>query len=360
MENLTEYCRDVLHYGIFNIDEQADQFEIMTSDSGLTLIPIYPITYILDERLYNRIFTTLSLALAPNRTLIRPLSMQLIMLPEKEMNMSRGLFFPWRVGSAQRLTEDFDDLLEHYRQTSRIPIMDIIDWNFVRSPHLIVTGMTGAGKTFFLSYLLRVFHEIGDVLIIDPKLSDIARWAKLHDDVEILLPTFSNAQRGAGIGYMQMINKRLKQVEEVMYFRQVRMYQQAKNVSTDYRELGFRPYFIVADEIAALMTGASKPIRDEFQSLLTRIVILGRESGIYLILGMQSARAEYIPTIVRDSISVRVQLGRINSENTRFLFPELAEMPMIPMGGKGTGLISIAGDDRYAGIEPVATPTLKE
>lgn len=77
--------------------------------------------------------------------------------------------------------------------------------------------------------------------------------------------------------------------------------------------------------------------------------MLGRESGIYLILAMQSARAEYLPTLVRDSLSLRIQLGRINSENTRFLFPELDEMPMIPLGGKGTGIISIAGDEHYAG-----------
>lgn len=35
-------------------------------------------------------------------------------------------------------------------------------------------------------------------------------------------------------------------------------------------------------------------------------------------------------------------------------------MPMIPLGGKGTGIISINGDDMMAGIEPVATPTIVE
>ena len=31
---------------------------------------------------------------------------------------------------------------------------------------------------------------------------------------------------------------------------------------------------------------------------------------------------------------------------------------MVPLGGKGSGIISIAGDERYAGIEPVLTPTI--
>lgn len=87
-------------------------------------------------------------------------------------------------------------------------------------------------------------------------------------------------------------------------------------------------------------------------------MVLGREAGIYLVLSLQSAKAEYINTMVRDSLSMRIQLGRINKENTRFLFPELTEIPMVPLGSKGTGIISIAGDEKFPGIEPVATPTL--
>ena len=145
-----------------------------------------------------------------------------------------------------------------------------------------------------------------------------------------------------------------------MYSRQQALYENSRLISTNYKELGLSPIFIFIDEIAALLTGAQKKVREDFQQLLTRLVVLGRESGVYLVLSMQSARAEYINTLVRDSLSLRVQLGRINSENTRFLFPELSEMPMIPLGGKGTGIISINGDDMMAGIEPVATPTIVE
>lgn len=75
-------------------------------------------------------------------------------------------------------------------------------------------------------------------------------------------------------------------------------------------------------------------------------------------MSMQSARAEYIPTVVKDSISLKIQLGHLNSENTRFLFPELTDAPIVPLGGNGTGIMSITGDSRYAGIQPIATPTI--
>lgn len=143
-----------------------------------------------------------------------------------------------------------------------------------------------------------------------------------------------------------------------MYRRQGELYRLTRKVSTDFREIRLKPIFIFIDEVAALMTGASKKVKTDLQETLTRLVVLGREAGIYLVLSMQSARAEYLPTIVRDNISLRVQLGRINSENTRFLFPELDEMPIIPIGGKGSGILSISGDSRYSGIEPILTPTI--
>lgn len=362
---LVEYCKDVLHYAVFNKDEQANEYDIEISDHGLVLKPIFPITYQITEKLYNDIYETLNLALTPELTLIRPLSMQIVTFDEADRNVARGIWFPWRVGKAKRLTMDFATLYKRYEESGRIPIMDIIDWDYRKSPHLIVTGVSGSGKSFFLSYLLKMCSRVGDVLVIDPKSSDLARWARHQPDVDTVLPAFVDGskignQQGIGTSYLQAVNKRLKDVEILMYRRQSLLYQKSEKVSTDYSELGLKPYFIIADELAALMTGAPKSLKDEFQSTLTRIVVLGRESGVYLVMAMQSARAEYIPTIVRDSISVRLQLGRINSENTKFLFPELKEMPMIPLGGKGTGIISIAGDDRYAGIEPVATPTIKE
>lgn len=247
------------------------------------------------------------------------------------------------------------------KEKGDIPIMDIISWNYVRSPHALITGVSGFGKSYALKYIFKVCSNIGETIAIDPKGSDLARLAKQSGTKDIVIPPFVNSgdgQNGIGGKYLQEVVAVLKQVESEMYARQSRLYQATNRVSTDYRELGIKPVFVFIDELAALMTGASKQVKQDFQDTLTRLVVLGREAGIYLVLAMQSARAEYLPTIVRDSISLRVQLGRINSENTRFLFPELSEMPMVPIGGKGSGILSIAGDPRYAGIEPVLAPTI--
>ena len=358
-DELIEYVKDVLQYSLFSNPDQNNEYDIEITEDGLLFIPIYPVTFVIDETLYTKIFNILSVALTPQYTMIRPLTMQVVTLEGSDISSSRGLLFPMREGRPKRIVDSFNGLIQRYYCTGNIPIMEKLDWSFSTSPDCIIAGNTGSGKSYELGILFEICKEIGDVEVIDPKGSDLARLAKKQNR-KVTIPQFLTDRNEHGLSdqFLQRVIKRLKNIENLMYQRQSELYQRSEKVSTDYRELGLKPYFIFIDELAALMVNTNKKISTDFKNVLTRLILLGRESGIYLIFAMQSARAEYLPTIVRDSISLRIQLGRINSENTRFLFPELKDIPMIPLGGKGTGIISIAGDDRYAGIEPVATPTI--
>lgn len=360
-ENILKYAKSVIMYTLFPNNDQNAEYDLILNDQGFVFIPIYPTTFVIDEAFYNRLFTILNLALTPQYTLIRPLTMQVITLANRDVSQSRGLLIPARKGKPGRLQGTVQELEKQYEKTGCVPIMDIINWDFVKSPHAVITGVSGSGKSYFLKFLYQICSLIGEVVAIDPKGSDLARLAKQQKNKDIVIPQFvssKNARNGIGGKFLQDVVASLKEIEGEMYKRQSLIYQETNRISTDYRELGMSPIFVFIDELAALMTGASKQVKQDFQDTLTRLVVLGRESGVYLVLSMQSARAEYLPTIVRDSISFRVQLGRINSENTRFLFPELNEMPMVPLGGKGSGILSIAGDERYAGIEPILTPTI--
>lgn len=359
--DILAYLEAVLMYTVFTNADQNREYSIEQVEEGFVFIPIYPITYVIDESFYNKLFIILNLALTPMYTLIRPLTMQVVTLEGRDPSRSRGLLIPARKGKPSRLKGTLKELVNQSKEKDGIAIMNLITWDYIRSPHACITGVSGSGKSYFLKYLFMICSTIGDTVAIDPKGSDLARLAKKRGTQDIVIPPFVNGEDGKnGIGgrFLQDVINTLKQVESIMYERQSKLYQTTSRVSTDYRELGIEPIFVFIDELSALMTGASKQVKQDFQDTLTRLVVLGREAGIYLILSMQSARAEYLPTIVRDSISLRVQLGRINSENTRFLFPELSEMPMVPIGGKGSGILSIAGDPRYAGIEPVLTPTI--
>lgn len=359
-EKLIEYINDTLNYTLFTDDDSRNEVEWKIDSRGLLMIPRYPIVFELTEKFYYKVFDILSIALSPQYVLQRPLTMQIVELPGNPIESARALLFPIRYGKPHRISGGLDELIQKYSQTGRIPIMDGMGWDYVKSPHAIITGVSGSGKSYFLKVLYLVCSAIGETVVIDPKGSDLARLSKINgNDENTILPDFVRSGEGTMTGdFLQKVVKVLKNIETKMYARQHSLYEMSKSVSTDYRELGLKPLFVFIDELAALITGANKGVAKSFQDTLTKLVVLGREAGIYLVLSLQSAKAEYINTMVRDSLSMRIQLGRINKENTRFLFPELTEIPMVPLGSKGTGIISIAGDEKFPGIEPVATPTL--
>lgn len=356
--DVENYIKQCLQYTLLGSDHQTVDYDVRRVDGGFLFVPVYPTTYIIDENFYNRLFTILNLALTPMFTLIRPLTMQIVDIPNTSPGRARGLFIPAREGKPKRLKGTAKQLAQSAEKTGKIPLMDLMSWDYVRSPHAVITGVSGSGKSYFLKYLFSACSSIGDVVAIDPKCSDLARLAKKEKVENVVIPEFADGVNSIGGQYLQHVVSVLKDVEKEMYNRQSQLFSQTSRISTDYREIGFKPIFVFIDELAAMMTGADKSVKTDFQDILTRLVVLGREAGVYLVLSMQSARAEYIPTIVRDSISLRVQLGRINAENSRFLFPELSEIPFVPLGGKGSGILSIAGDPSYAGIEPILTPTI--
>lgn len=355
--DIEQYAKNCLKYTLFG-DNATTDYDFKKVKGGFLFVPVYPTTYIIDESFYNRLFTILNLALTPMYTLIRPLTMQVIEIPNAGAGRSRGLFIPAREGKPRRLSGTSAELTKSARETGKIPLMDLMSWDYVKSPHAVITGVSGSGKSYFLKYLFSACSRLGDVYAIDPKCSDLARLAKQKNVENVIVPSFGDGVNSISGSYLQSVVDELERLETQMYERQAKLFDSTNRISTDYREIELKPIFIFIDEVAALMTGSDKAVKTAFQNILTRLVVLGREAGVYLILSMQSARAEYIPTVVRDSISLRVQLGRINSENSRFLFPELSEMPFVPLGGKGSGILSIAGDPDYAGIEPLLTPTI--
>lgn len=355
--DVEQYAKSCLKYTLFG-DNATTDYDFKKVKGGFLFVPVYPTTYIIDESFYNRLFTILNLALTPMYTLIRPLTMQVVDIPNAGAGRSRGLFIPAREGKPRRLSGTSADLAKNARETGRIPLMDLMSWDYVKSPHAVITGVSGSGKSYFLKYLFSACSRLGDVFAIDPKCSDLARLAKQKNVENVIVPSFGDGVNSISGSYLQSVVDELERLETQMYERQAKLFASTNRISTDYREIGLKPIFIFIDEVAALMTGSDKAVKTAFQNILTRLVVLGREAGVYLVLSMQSARADYIPTVVRDSISLRVQLGRINAENSRFLFPELSEIPFVPLGGKGSGILSIAGDESFAGIEPLLTPTI--
>lgn len=83
-QDITDYIKSVIRYPLFADNDQNNEYEIEKVDGGLLFIPIYPITFLIDESFYNRLFSILNLALTPMYTLIRPLTMQVVTLDGRD------------------------------------------------------------------------------------------------------------------------------------------------------------------------------------------------------------------------------------------------------------------------------------
>ena len=358
---IKEDIRKAVYYTAWTNPDQNNEFDLMVTSNAIYFILIEPLTFVPDESLYYKLYNILNIALTPTVTLIRPLSMQVKILPENEPAKQRALYYPMHLGRSKRLVCSIDDLVNMYHQIHAIPLMDRIAWDPVKSCHALITGVSGSGKSFSMKTIYSLVHKLGfDCIIIDPKISDLARLCRKLPAKKVIIPDFEqSSQQGIGGRYLTTVVNELKSLETEMYRRQALLYKQPK-VSANFETIGLKPIFLFIDEAAALLIGANKQIKQDYLDTLTRLAILGRESGLQLVISVPAAKAEYVPTMVRDSISLRIQLGRLNSENTRFLFPELKDMPMIPMGGNGSGIVSIAGNNVIAGIEPISMPTIVE
>lgn len=357
-KEIEERARAALAYTALPSPEQNTEFEIEATSNAIYFVPIMPTTFVIDEALYNKIYNILNIALTPTLTLIRPLSMQIKVLPNNESSKQRALYFPMHLGRSKRLVCTTDDLIQMYHQTHTIPLMDMISWDPVKSPHALIEGPSNSGKSYALQTLFSVCSSIGNTIVIDPKVSNLARLTKNVPASKVIIPDFdSSSQQGIGGRYLTMVVNELKSLETEMYRRQALLYKQPK-VSANFETLGLKPIFLFIDEVAALLTGAGRQIKQDYMDTLTRLAILSRESGLTIIMASQQFNSNVTPTIVRDSMSLRIHLGRLNSQNSRFLFPELSDLPMIPLGGNGSGIVSIVGNNVTAGIEPISMPTI--
>lgn len=372
VEEIVRRAMAALQYTAFDNPDQNNEFELKVTSNAIYFIPIMPTTYVIDESFYYKIYNILNISLISTLTMIRPLSMQIRILPDNEPSKQSALYYPMHPGRSKRLVGSIDDFVKIYHQTNTIPLMDRIGWNPLKSVNCIIEGPSGSGKSYAMQYLLSIISRVyakdngaeePNIVVIDPKVSNLARFGKNNPGIKVIIPDFDSGSHQGIIGrYLTSVVNELKRLETEMYRRQSLLYKQSK-IAANFSDIGLPPNFLFIDEAAALLCGANRQIKQDYLDTLTRISILGRESGLTLILGMQQARSDYLSTMVRDSISVRIHIGRLNSENARFLFPELSNVPMIPFSGVGSGIISMTANGNSenainAGIEPISMPTI--
>lgn len=104
-------------------------------------------------------------------------------------------------------------------------------WDFDKQPHALITGATGSGKTYFLSYLLQVLNEQdADIKILDPKMSDLYQ-----------IGQYLNFNVAYSIN---QVDKILRETIEELESRKKYIIENSKGFGCSYKDYGFKPLFI--------------------------------------------------------------------------------------------------------------------
>lgn len=176
----------------------------------------------------------------------------------------------------------------------------ILKWNFNQYPHCLIVGLTGSGKSTFMRNLLIQFPRDWVVRILDGKRIEFSFMKHYGFDV--------------GVGG-EIFERYVDEARNEMLRRAKILEGKGLNEYTDDPEM--KPYFLVVDEFIYLINevpakkgkngGPSR--RDEVWTKLQDISLRGRALGVFLILITQRPDSEFLPTVVRDNMTMKVMLG---------------------------------------------------
>lgn len=203
-----------------------------------------------------------------------------------------------------------------------IRLMKNIYWNYDSLPHLLLAGGTGGGKTYFLLTLIQALSETNaNLYILDPKNSDLADLKGMlphvyskKDDMIACLNDFYEA--------MLLRNETMKDHPD---------YKTGEN----YAYLGLEANFLVFDEYVAFIDMIDRESQ-EVISKIKQIVMLGRQSGFFLILACQRPDAKYLGEGIRDNFNCRIALGRMSELGLGMVFGDTQkDFYLKPIKGRG-------------------------
>lgn len=183
-------------------------------------------------------------------------------------------------------------------------------WAYDSLPHMLIAGGTGGGKTYFILTIIEaILKTNAEIFVLDPKNADLADLATVMTNVY--------SQKEAISACVEDFYERMMVRSQAM--KEMPDYKTGEN----YAYLGLAPNFLVFDEYVAYMEMLTTKESAAILNKLKQIVMLGRQSGFFLILACQRPDAKYLGDGIRDQFNFRVALGRMSELGYSMMFGEV-------------------------------------
>ncbi|WP_023625315.1 FtsK/SpoIIIE domain-containing protein [Clostridium tyrobutyricum] len=191
----------------------------------------------------------------------------------------------------------------------KLRLMKNIWWEYDKLPHMLIAGGTGGGKSYFILTLIEALLCTNSILyVLDPKNSDLA-------DLEAVMPNVYYKKDDMIACIDKFYDGMMKRNEDM---KQMEGYKTGEN----YAYLGLPANFLIFDEYVAFMEMLGSKESNAVLNKLKQLVMLGRQSGYFLILACQRPDAKYLGDGIRDQFNFRVALGRMSEMGYGMMFRE--------------------------------------
>ena len=251
-------------------------------------------------------------------------------------------FLGVEVPNEKRETITIKELLsdENFKNTShKIPLcigkdisgnIEVIDLS--KTPHLLVAGTTGSGKSVFINTLLAsILYKFSPrdlrLILIDPKMLELSVY---NDIAHLLTPVVTESKKA--IIALKWVCKEMERRYSLMNEENTRSLE-----GYNHKSVEKLPYIVVfIDEMADLMMTAGK----EVEHYVQRLAQMARACGIHLVMATQRPSVDIITGSIKANFPSRISFQVASKYDSRTVLGEIGAEQLL---GNGDMLMSKNG-----------------